>query len=123
MLIRLERYQRKYIYIYIYYNNPLCSFFFQHVSNFFCFFIYISSYYSAVAKGAQQAGVFVVSHIVYCSIDKNECMFYNHGDSLWNKMQKSIAAILCVAGVVIYAMSNKSRWRGGEIICILCDLC
>eukprot|EP00942_MAST-04A_sp_MAST-4A-sp1_P000141 g141.t1 len=62
---------------------------------------------TAVAKGAQQAGVFIVSHIVYCSIDKNECMFYNHGNTLWNKMQKSVAAILCVIGVVVYAMSKK----------------
>eukprot|EP00943_MAST-04B_sp_MAST-4B-sp1_P000005 g5.t1 len=62
---------------------------------------------TAVAKGAQQAGVFIVSHIVYCSIDRNECMFYNHGNTLWNKMQKSVAAILCVTGVVVYAMSKK----------------
>ena len=63
----------------------------------------------AVSKGAQQAGVFIVSHIVYCSMDRNECMFYNHGNTLWNKMQKSVAAILCVGGVVLYALSKKKR--------------
>ena len=60
-------------------------------------------------EGCQQAGVFIVSHIVYCSMDRNECMFYNHGNTLWNKMQKSVAAILCVGGVVIYALSKKKR--------------
>lgn len=32
---------------------------------------------TAVAKGAQQAGVFLFSHIIYCSRDKYECIDYN----------------------------------------------
>jgi len=30
---------------------------------------------TAVAKGAQQAGVFVFSHVIYCHLDKNEVYF------------------------------------------------
>jgi drug/metabolite transporter (DMT)-like permease len=64
---------------------------------------------TAVAKGAQQAGVFVASHLVYCSIDENECLWYNHGKSVWNKMQKSVAAVLCVAGVVVYTLNKQQK--------------
>lgn len=64
---------------------------------------------TAVAKGAQQAGVFVFSHVVFCSIDPNECIFYNHGDGLWNKMQKSVAASLCLIGVLIYSLSKEKK--------------
>jgi drug/metabolite transporter (DMT)-like permease len=63
---------------------------------------------TAVAKGAQQAGVFLASHVVFCGIDEGECLWYNHGKSAWNKMQKSVAAMLCVAGVVVYAL-NKNK--------------
>ena len=42
---------------------------------------------TAVAKGAQQAGIFVFSHLVYCRIDRNECLTYNYGNSLWNKVR------------------------------------
>ena len=64
---------------------------------------------TAVAKGAQQAGVYVASHLVYCSVDENECLWYNHGKSAWNKMQKSVAAVLCVAGVVVYALNKQQK--------------
>jgi drug/metabolite transporter (DMT)-like permease len=65
---------------------------------------------TAVAKGAQQAGVFVFSHIVYCNIDKHECMFgTSPKDTLWHKIQKSCAALFCVAGVVIYSLGRKNK--------------
>lgn len=63
---------------------------------------------TAVAKGAQQAGIFVFSHLVYCGIDEAECMTNNSGSTLWSKMQKSVAFFCCTLGVVVYAL-NKNR--------------
>jgi drug/metabolite transporter (DMT)-like permease len=63
---------------------------------------------TAVSKGAQQAGVFVFSHIVYCKYDKYECMTYNYGTTAWNKMQKPVAFVLVCAGVIVYAMSRPA---------------
>ena len=62
---------------------------------------------TAVAKGAQQAGIFAFSHIVYCHIDKTECITYNYGDSLWNRMQKGVAFFCCTLGVVVYALNKR----------------
>ena len=69
---------------------------------------------TAVAKGAQQSGVFLASHIVFCSTDESECLWYNHGSSLWNKMQKSVAAVLCIAGVVLYALKRRTKQEGED---------
>ena len=62
---------------------------------------------TAVAKGAQQAGIFVFSHIIYCKIDQSECMDYNYGDSPWNKAQKGVAFLLCIVGCALYALSKR----------------
>ena len=63
---------------------------------------------TAVAKGAQQAGIFVCSHLFFCHVDESECIDYNYGNSLWNRMQKSVAFVLCCLGVVVYSL-NKSK--------------
>ena len=69
---------------------------------------------TAVAKGAQQAGVFVFSHVIYCHLDQEECIDYNYGDSTWNKMQKSVAAVACVLGCMIYALDKKKATTGNN---------
>eukprot|EP00937_MAST-01D_sp_MAST-1D-sp2_P004182 g4182.t1 len=62
---------------------------------------------TAVAKGAQQAGVFVFSHVIYCRLDKSECIDYNYGDSPWNKAQKATAFLFCLLGCMVYALKPK----------------
>jgi hypothetical protein len=71
---------------------------------------------TAVAKGAQQAGVFIFSHLIFCSLDESECIDYNYGNSLWNKMQKSVAFLLCCGGVMVYALNKRksSHHRQGS---------
>jgi hypothetical protein len=102
---------------------------------------------TAVSKGAQQGGVFIMSHIIYCHIDTHECMTWNYpkttwiddygmrnvththhfangsfaynttdlekvkiGDhrhedvTLWSQMQKSVAMVMCIGGVMVYAL-------------------
>jgi len=63
---------------------------------------------TAVAKGAQQAGIFVFSHVFFCGLDETECLYYNYGNSVWNKMQKSVAFLLCCAGVLVYALNKRT---------------
>ena len=38
---------------------------------------------TAVSKGAQQGGVFIFSHIIYCKYDKRECMTWNYPKEIW----------------------------------------
>ena len=64
---------------------------------------------TAVAKGAQQAGVFAFSHIIFCHVDKYECIDYNYGNSLWNKLQKSVAFVFCCVGVLVYSLNKKKK--------------
>ena len=49
------------------------------------------------------------SHIIYCSVDKFECIDYNYGDSAWNKMQKSVAFLPRCAGCAIYALNKRAN--------------
>mmetsp|Transcript_29124 Transcript_29124/g.37579 ORF Transcript_29124/g.37579 Transcript_29124/m.37579 type:complete len:384 (+) Transcript_29124:117-1268(+) len=64
---------------------------------------------TAVAKGAQQAGIFVFSHLIYCSYDESECIDYNYGNSLWNKLQKSVSFCCCCIGVLIYTLNRNEN--------------
>jgi len=57
-----------------------------------------------VAKGAQQAGIFVCSHVLFCRVDEGECM--DEGSTVWERMQKSVAFVCCCAGVVVYALDK-----------------
>lgn len=61
----------------------------------------------AVAKGAQQAGIFVFSHLIYCRVDASECI--DSGDTPWARMQKSVAFVCCCAGVAIYALNRRTE--------------
>jgi len=61
---------------------------------------------TAVSKGAQQAGVFLFSHIIYCHYDKAECIDSNYGSTTWNHMQKSVAFVLCSLGVAVYSLNK-----------------
>ena len=59
------------------------------------------------------AGVFLFSHIIYCSVDRYECIdFNNYGDgppSAWSKAQKSVAFVLCCVGCAVYALSKNMQ--------------
>lgn len=63
---------------------------------------------TAVSRGAQQAGVFVVAHLLFCRVDPTECLWNNgRGEqTLWSKLQKSAALSCCVAGVVLYTLGK-----------------
>ena len=72
---------------------------------------------TAVSKGAQQAGVFLFAHILYCDVDPTECI-YNNGQqtTAWSRMQKSVAFLACCGGVVTYSLGKKSKAdRDGEL--------
>ena len=72
---------------------------------------------TAVSKGAQQAGVFLFAHILYCDVDPTECI-YNNGQqtTTWSRMQKSVAFLACCGGVVTYSLGKKSKAdRDGEL--------
>jgi len=64
----------------------------------------------AVAKGAQQAGIFAFSHIIYCRVDSSQCI--DSGDTTWEHMQKSVAFVFCCAGVLVYALNRRTD--GGD---------
>lgn len=64
---------------------------------------------TAVAKGAQQAGVFACSHLFFCHLDESECIDYNYGNSLWNRLQKSVAFALCCFGVAVYSLNKRGH--------------
>jgi drug/metabolite transporter (DMT)-like permease len=64
---------------------------------------------TAVAKGAQQAGVFACSHLFFCHVDESECIDYNYGNSLWNRLQKSVAFALCCLGVAVYSLNKRGH--------------
>ena len=67
---------------------------------------------TAVSKGAQQSGIFIVAHIFFCSSDPYECLWNNGpGGTTWSKMQKPIACAVCVAGVVIFVLGKKRDKR------------
>ena len=75
---------------------------------------------TAVAKGAQQAGVFVFSHLIFCTphshpIDEHECLDWNYPSENmgtarrnWSKAQKSVALVMCLIGCAMYAL-NKNK--------------
>jgi len=69
---------------------------------------------TAVSKGAQQAGVFIFSHIIYCHYDKAECIDNNYGTSVWHHMQKSVAFVLCTIGVAIYSLNKYQNVKREE---------
>ena len=71
---------------------------------------------TAVSKGAQQAGIFVASHLVYCHRDPNECILPPSSSSshpntvltMWMQAQKLVAVLLCCIGVVVYTLYPSS---------------
>jgi len=50
----------------------------------------------------------VFFHVFFCGVDETECLYYNYGSSMWNKMQKSMAFLLCSAGVLVYALNKRA---------------
>ena len=60
---------------------------------------------TAVSKGAQQAGVFIFSHIIYCHYDKAECIDNNYGTSVWHHMQKRFVFCSVYLNRVLHASS------------------
>ena len=63
---------------------------------------------TAISRGAQQAGVFLVAHLLFCSSDPTECIWTNgRGEqTAWSQWQKSVALCCCVAGVVMYSLGK-----------------
>lgn len=67
---------------------------------------------TAVAKGAQQAGILACAHLLFCSSDPTECLFMNgqEGDRrwwTWKYWQKTCALIFCTGGVMLFALGRK----------------
>ena len=64
---------------------------------------------TAVSKGAQQSGIFVVAHLCFCASDPTECLWHNGGGgTAWSKMQKPVACAVCIAGVVVFVLGKNS---------------
>ena len=65
---------------------------------------------TAISRGAQQAGTFLLAHVFFCSEVKTQCLTNDHGgshDSVWSRAQKPVAFVLCCAGCFIYAVVKK----------------
>ena len=70
---------------------------------------------TAISKGAQQAGILLACHIVYCSSIPSECLTSNgNNDSAWNAWQKPVACLCSVCGVVVYALGRRPRQPAGR---------
>ena len=71
---------------------------------------------TAISKGAQQAGILLACHIVYCSSIPSECLTSNgNNDSAWNAWQKPVACICSVCGVVVYALGRRPRQPAAKV--------
>jgi hypothetical protein len=91
---------------------------------------------TAISKGAQQAGTFLLAHILFCKADRTECieitiylgarrvvlrtagtffhrcMTDNHGStSAWGRSQKPVSFVVCCLGCFIYAIIKKRERR------------
>ena len=64
----------------------------------------------AISKGAQQAGIFVAAHLIFCRVDRHECM-YAEDEPLasWARWQKPLAILICTSGVVVYMLGDDAR--------------
>lgn len=61
----------------------------------------------AVSKGAQQAGIFVVAHLLFCKADPYECLVPPHADTPWKRAQRPVACAVCVLGCVLYVLGKR----------------
>jgi len=62
---------------------------------------------TAVSRGAQQSGTFVVAHLLFCDSDHTQC--FNSSSpmaSTWIRWRKSVAFLLCCAGVFLYSIGK-----------------
>ena len=63
---------------------------------------------TAVSKGAQQAGTFLLAHMLFCNVDFTECMTSSHGGATtWGRMQKGVSFCLCCIGCLVFALVKK----------------
>ena len=72
---------------------------------------------TAVSRGAQQSGVFIFAHVLFCSSDPTECLWNNsknHDHSLWSSWQKTAALLSCCAGVMIYSLGKNATASAPE---------
>lgn len=53
--------------------------------------------------------VICVFEFVYMYIYRSECIDYNYGNSLWNKLQKSVSFFCCCIGVLIYTLNRNNK--------------
>ena len=75
---------------------------------------------TAVSKGAQQAGIFVFAHLLFCSSDAHECLVppptpsHPH-PTVWKRAQKGVACLVCIGGCVLFVLGKKKHGgRGGR---------
>jgi drug/metabolite transporter (DMT)-like permease len=74
---------------------------------------------TAISKGIQQAGTFLLAHVLFCSVDATECLTNNtHSgagpSSAWSQAQKPVSFVLCCLGCLVYALVKKRvRVRSG----------
>ena len=81
---------------------------------------------TAVSRGVQQAGTFVLAHLLFCDVDPTECLWNNArggdgggGDgragappTLWSRWQKSAALASCCLGVAMFSIGRERQGQG-----------
>lgn len=73
---------------------------------------------TAVSRGAQQSGVFIFAHVLFCSKDPTECLWNNSRNqthTLWSQWQKTAALLCCCAGVMVYSLGKKRPPSAPEV--------
>ena len=54
---------------------------------------------------AEQALILICNQLIFCHIDEEACLDLL-GESVWAKVQKTLGLLLCVGGVMLYAMQT-----------------
>ena len=63
---------------------------------------------AALSKGAMQAGVFLLAHLLFCHVDPTQCLTASKKDTgAWGHMQKPFSFAVCTIGCLVYACIKK----------------
>eukprot|EP00316_Scyphosphaera_apsteinii_P008451 CAMPEP_0119322494 /NCGR_PEP_ID=MMETSP1333-20130426/58369_1 /TAXON_ID=418940 /ORGANISM="Scyphosphaera apsteinii, Strain RCC1455" /LENGTH=448 /DNA_ID=CAMNT_0007329743 /DNA_START=13 /DNA_END=1359 /DNA_ORIENTATION=+ len=63
----------------------------------------------AISIGAQQAGVFIFAHLLFCKTEPEMCFINDEsGTDMWHKSQKVVAFTLCCVGCLIAAQGSSA---------------
>ena len=64
---------------------------------------------AALSKGAQQGGIFLLAHLLFCHVDPTECITNAKKGDVWGAMQKPTSFVLCALGCLVYAVVKRRR--------------